>query len=120
VRHQEIQRTIFKSLQSSVQGGVSLLLNGNLGLRSRGIPVPLGKWGEIRFLPRCVGSGEEIILTVQNDITNNQKHLRKNYGRGQHNRLRRARRHGQEPTRIRPHLGRLRADLRAGTYANRS
>jgi len=95
-----------------------VLLDRDTGLCSGRISVPVGEWGKIRFLSGCLGGWSKTFPAVQGDSVDHQEHLRENHGRGEHYGVGCAGRNGQEPSRLRPHLGGIRVNIRFGTHAH--
>lgn len=89
-------------------------------LSPRRFPIPVGERRKVRFLIGRARSRKKTVSIVQNDSTNHQEHLREDYGGSKHHSVRRDRRDEQESAGVRPHMGQLRADLRAGTHVDRS
>ena len=63
-----------------------MLLNRNTGFRLRGLSLPLGQWGKVRFFSRSTRCWEKTVLVIQNDLKYNKECLRAyNRGHSKHN-----------------------------------
>ena len=82
------------------------------------IPLSMGQRREVCFFSRRPRSWAQTFPIIQNDSTNNKKHLWTHNGGGEHHRVGCPRRYGSQPSRVRPHLGGLRTNLRPRAHAH--